>query len=71
MDQEPKKPWYKFKDDPLARIFFGAFMLVVTLMGDGINFSSAEASGKSTFSVFMLVLCVWLIISGIKLRSKS
>lgn len=65
--QEPKKPWYKFKDDPLARIFFGVFMLFITVKNLGISsFTSAEAAGNSSFHLLMIVLFVWLIVSGVR-----
>jgi hypothetical protein len=61
----------KFKDDPAARVIFGIFFLIVQFMGGVfINFSNAEAAGRSSWNIFVIVLCVWLIVSGIKIARK-
>lgn len=58
---------FRFKDNPIDRIVFGIILIAVLLYnGFSNNFSSAEAIGTSTFNIVLLILCIWLIISGAK-----
>src|SRR5688572_26020965 len=61
-----KMSWFKYKDDPLARIFFGAFMLAVLIPDLDLSLSGAEATGNAFFKILFLLLCIWLITSGFK-----